>query len=99
MRLRTSFLHHGYLVTVGSEVFWNYLNGWLVPDALSALPIDQMVAATLDPLDPSYDAIVDAVQLLRILRIGRLARKMVRLTPGGRSVRTLWHSARTKSRS
>ena len=45
VRLRTAFLHHGYHVTVFSEVASNYLRGWLIPDALSAVPIDLIAAA------------------------------------------------------
>ena len=81
VKCRTSFLDHGYLVNEAQEVFVNYLHGWLIPDLLCAVPFNLMVGAALDPLrSPNYDTIVDTLQLLRVLRFGRLARKMAKLS-------------------
>ena len=74
MRLRTAFLDHGYHVTVFHAVARNYLRGWLVPDALSAIPFDRIVAACIDPRQPDRETIVNLVRLLRVLRFFRLVR-------------------------
>ena len=55
-------LHHGYHVTVFSEVASNYLRGWLIPDALSAVPIDLIAAAATRATEPDWNT---AVYLLR----------------------------------
>ena len=78
VRLRTAFLHHGYHVTVFSEVASNYLRGWLIPDALSAVPIDLIAAAATRATEPDWNTAVYLLRLLRVLRIGRLLRKMAR---------------------
>ena len=80
MRLRTAFLHHGYHVTVFSEVASNYLRGWLIPDALSAVPIDLIAAAATRATEPDWNTAVYLLRLLRVLRIGRLLRKMAQLS-------------------
>lgn len=75
VRLRTAFLYHGYLVTSFHQIFLHYLRGWLVPDTLSALPFDLVVQVS-----NASPTVVDFVRLLRVLRIGRLVRKMAGLS-------------------
>jgi hypothetical protein len=84
VRLRTAYLEHGYLVTAADAVAFHYLKGWLVIDALAAVPFDQIARAALNHPN-SADAgsnseaerTVRLLQLLRVLRMGHLLRKMV----------------------
>ena len=88
----TAFRDHGYDVTLPSAIARNYLRGWFCADVLSSVPIDKLVlafapddSAMRAPLGSSAGrtapiTMVDVISLLRVLRTGRLVRKLSALT-------------------
>ena len=86
IRFRTSFRDHGYDVTSTSTIARHYLATWFVPDILSSIPVDQLLLTIahdqlMSPLDSGSARVkpitwVDVISLLRVLRTGRLVRKL-----------------------
>ncbi len=86
IRCRTSFRDHGYDVTSPAMIVRNYVKGWFVADLLSSIPVDRLLIALtggqlLAPVEGRASRVraitwADIVSLLRVLRTGRLVRKL-----------------------
>ena len=85
IRCRTSFRDHGYDVTSPYVIARHYFKGWFTADFLSSVPIDRIIIAFTNGqlLSPLGDhsriepiTCADVVSLLRVLRTGRLVRKL-----------------------
>lgn len=88
IKLRTSYRDHGYDIIDRRKIRRNYLCGWFSLDLVSSFPLDTILKRSSIKITGGLDNLLTLFACLRILRIGRLVRKINSLS-GANMLRVL----------